>query len=61
MYSVRCTGYPGGYSVSRGPSIFLDKKGKGRVPPLPNLSKEIEGPLHTVPGGVHGLHTCGVT
>ena len=42
-----CTGYPGGYAVSRGPSIFLDKKAKGRVPPLLNLSTMIEGPLLT--------------
>ena len=34
IHSVPCTGYPGGYTVSRGPSIFLDKKAKGRVPPL---------------------------
>ena len=24
MYSVPCTGYPGGYAVSRGPSIFQE-------------------------------------
>ena len=47
MYSVPCTGYPGGYAVSRGPSIFLDKKAKGRVPPLLNLSRMIEGLLLT--------------
>jgi len=44
---VPCTGYPGGYDVSRDPSIFLDKKAKGKVPPLLDLSRMIEGPLLT--------------
>ena len=35
------------YPASRGPSIFLDKPGRGRsLPlPLPDLSRKIEGPL----------------
>ena len=45
------------YRVSRGPSIFLDKSGRGRdlcrpprlslisSLPLPDLSRKIEGPL----------------
>ena len=33
------------YPASRGPSIFLDKSGRGRDLPLPYLPREIEGPL----------------
>ena len=35
------------YPASRGPSIFLDKPGRGRSLPLPllDLSRKIEGPL----------------
>ena len=33
------------YPASRGPSIFLDKSGRGESLPLPELSRKIEGPL----------------
>ena len=36
----RAAGTDGGYPASRGPSIFLDKSGRGR-----DLSRKIEGPL----------------
>ena len=50
MKYIQCVaqgGGGGGYAVSRGPLIFLDKKAERRVPPLLDLSRMIEGPLHT--------------